>query len=85
MFFLPENIGYKHRGIQTTNGDITKELEKDNCLPRAEEVIKASDEELCNYFRFIISMEGLNHPSRDWEGAGELYKTLENTVLFQNI
>ena len=54
-------------------------------MPRAEEVIKASDEELCNYFRFIISMEGLNHPSRDWEGAGELYKTLENTVLFQNI
>ena len=46
---------------------------------------KVSDEELCNHFRFIISLEGLHHPPRGWERARELYKTLVNTVLFQNI
>ena len=49
---------------------------------RAEEVIKASGEELCDYFPYIISQEGLNHPPRDWESARELYKTLVNTALF---
>ena len=76
MFFLPESFGYKHRGIQITNEDIAKVLEKDNCLLLAEEVIKASDEELCNYFRFIISIEGLNHPPRDWEGEENFTKHL---------
>ena len=76
MFFLPESFGYKHRGIQITNEDIAKVLEKDNCLLRAEEVIKASDEELWNYFRFIISIEGLNHPPRDWEGEENFTKHL---------
>ena len=51
-------------------------------LLRAEEVIKASDEERCDHFRFIIPQEGLNHPPRDWESARELYKTLVNTTLF---
>ena len=82
MFFLPESFGYEHRGIQITDEDIAKVLEEDNFLLRAEEVIKASDEELCDYFRYIISQGGLNHPARDWESARELYKTLVNTALF---
>ena len=82
LFFLPESFGYEHRDIQITDEDIAKVSEEDNFLLRAEEVIKASDEELCNYFRYIIFQEGLNHPPRDWESARELYKTLVNNALF---
>ena len=82
MFFLPESFGYEQRGIQISDEDIDKVLEEDNILLRVEEVIKASDEDLCDYFHYIISQEGLNHPPIDWESARELYKTLVNTALF---
>ena len=82
FFFFPESFGYEHRDIQITVEDIAKVLAGDNFLLRAKEVIKASDEELCYYFRYIISQEGLNRPPRDWKSAGELYKTLVNTALF---
>ena len=50
LFFLPESFGYQHRDIQITDEDIAKVSEEDHFLLRAEEVIKASDEELCDYF-----------------------------------
>ena len=75
LFFLPESFVYKHRGIQITDKDIARVLE-DNFLLRAEEVIKTSDEELCNYFRCIIFHEGLNHPPTDWAGARKIFKTV---------
>ena len=59
LFFLPESFGYKHRNIQSSDEDITKVLEEDNFLLRAEEIIKAIDEEHCNYVCYIISIEGL--------------------------
>ena len=65
LFFFPESFGYEHRDIQVTDEVITKVLEEDHFLLRAEEVIKASNEELFNYFSYIISHEGLNHPPRD--------------------
>ena len=46
LVFFPEIFGYEHRGIQITDEGIAKVLAKDNFLLRAEEVIKASDEEL---------------------------------------
>ena len=81
-FFLKESFGYEHRNIQSTDEDITKVLKEDNFLLRAEEVIKAIDEEHCNYVCNITSIEDLNHPPRDREGARELYKTLVNIALF---
>ena len=83
LLFLPESFGYEHRGIQSNDEDIAKALEEeDNFLLRAVEVIKAGDEELCDYFRYIKSQEGLNHAPRDWEGARELNKTLVSNALF---
>ena len=71
LFFLPESFGYEHRNIQSSDEDITKILEEDNFLLRAEEVIKAIHIHRRPY-----------HPLRDWEGARELYKTLVNIALF---
>ena len=59
-------------------------LEEDVFL-HAEEVIKTSGEGLYNYFRYVISLEGLNHPPRDWVDERELYKTLLCFKIFKTV
>ena len=79
LFFLPESFSNEHQVIQITDEDIAKVLEENNFMLLAEEVIKAIDEKFCNYFRYILSQEGLNHPPRDWQS--EICFVL-NTALF---
>eukprot|EP00794_Sanderia_malayensis_P005843 gene5843-6541_t len=72
MFFLPERSGHSDQLVEVPHDEI-EALEQ--------HVVRISqdnnDNEYYNYFRYIIELEGLSHPT-SWKEGLELYLKLSN-------
>ena len=69
LFYLPEKTGYSNCGKSITRSDIDSILQQRNVFQESEYILSSHDEDLSDYFQYVILNENLPFPPRDWDEA----------------
>ena len=76
LFFLPETRGFLNLKNEVHADSIDEVLDENNFIEYAENVIAEQEEELCEYFTYLVNGLQVNFPPNDWNSARELYITI---------
>jgi len=76
LYFLPETKGFEHQGVPVSEQVIETLEDHTEVNRRAEEGEQVTDEDLIDYFEYIISELDLEYPPKDWMRARLMYYTI---------
>ena len=76
LFFLPEQHSFQDCGVTVTNSDIQHIIHQRDVIGEAVDVLQNEDESLSEYFKYVVSSVGLNHPPSDWNHARYMFKVI---------
>ena len=75
LYYLPHTSGFEDCGFEVSADDIEKILNQRDIYGQAE-LAKDVDDELFEYFKYIVREEGLTHPPEDWSQARDMYEKI---------
>lgn len=74
LFFLPEDSGFTEQGKYISVHDVEEAYSgEENLLEDGESFATAVDEELTEYFKYVVENECLDYPPRNWLQGKELF------------
>ena len=74
LFFLPESSGGQNQGTNISDSEIDFPYsEKENIMEDATIVMNDVDEELAEYFEYVVHVENLLYPPTIWREGRELF------------
>lgn len=76
LFFLPERCGFYECGTTVTTTDFDRILGNFPLESDAKDRINNSDSNLIEYFDYIVSMEGMQYPPRNWLDGRNMFVTI---------
>ena len=62
LYYLPQTRGFEDCGFEVSADDICGQAE----------LAKEVDDELLEYFKYVVREEGLTHPPEDWRQARDM-------------
>ena len=75
LYYLPHTRGFEDCGFEVSADDIEKILNQRDIYGQAE-LAKDVDDELFEYFKYVVREEGLTHPPEDWSQARDMYEKI---------
>ena len=74
LFFLPELSGGQNQGTHISDSEIDSAYsEEENLMEDATIVMNDADEELVEYFEYVVHEENLLYPPINWKEGEELF------------
>ena len=73
LYYLPESKAYTPQGHQFSETDIVDVLQQRNFEEEFEYIMKGSNSQLQEYFRYIGSSQQMSHPPSDWDNVKKLF------------
>ena len=80
LFFVPELSGCENKKIEIAEDDMENLLQERNIVLEAEPLLKERDEELTEYFNYVMIRRGLSYPPRNWQDARAMYEAIIELV-----
>ena len=75
LYYLPNTRGFEDCGFEVSADDIEKILNQRDIYGQAE-LATDVDDELFEYFKYVVREEGLTHPPEDWSQARDMYEKI---------
>ena len=66
LYYLPQTRGFEDCGFEVSADDIENILNQRDIYGQAE-LAKDVDDELLEYFKYVVREEGLTHQPEDWK------------------
>lgn len=76
LFFLPQLHGHSNCGVQVSETDINGILNQKDIYAEAEVAMNDNDDEISDYFQYLIREENLQYPPQDWMQAKVMYEKI---------
>ena len=76
MFDLPEIYGYQKCGRRVNNDLVEWILNQRDIHTEASDILNQCNEELIEYFKYVVNEMGFTMPPRDWQEARIIYNTI---------
>ena len=78
LFFRPGLSGHIDMKIEISDNRINALLNDRDIMTEAAQFIGECDEELVEYFVYVVHVKGLSYPPGNWEEAKNMYETIIN-------
>ena len=73
LFDVPEIKGYTDQGTTIPNAEVIKIGEDARLFEAALSALSVEDEELMEYFQYVVSISNLKYPPTTWEEGRDVF------------
>lgn len=77
--YLPHTRGFEDCGNEVSAEDIENILNQGDIYGQTE-LAKDLDDELQEYFQYVVGEQGLTHPPEDWRQTRDMYEKIVQLV-----
>ena len=78
LYYFPENWEFEDCGIEIGNDEIAAIETHTEIFEKEKEIEGERDDELIDYFKYIIEQYDFEYPPRDWEEGKKVFQTIMN-------
>ena len=76
LFLMPEISSHVNQKQDVSETELDAILCGESVIPDALDILNGEYKELIEFFNYVVLSEGLKHPPKTWEEAGETFEKI---------